>query len=103
MPAAMRLQKSRVWPRLSNAFLVETKKAAAIITCGTRSPMIVRKKGLGNTSGASAKPANRAIPLKSAEIWSRDTAWHDKPSARFCLDHGAVTLGYRSNLEHSRR
>src|SRR5450759_636086 len=98
IPVAMRLQNRRVCPRLSKAFLAERMKAAVIASSGIRSPIATRKKGLGNTTGASAKASSRPTPQRSAEIWSRDTAFHHMTFAIRCLDHGLVTGCHYGNV-----
>src|SRR6266478_2448298 len=98
MPAVIRLQKSRVCPRLSKAFLAETMKAAVITSSGIKSPMATRNKGLGNTTGARAKASSRPTPQRSNEMWGRDTTLHHMTFATICLDHGLVTGGYYGNV-----
>src|ERR1039457_5146035 len=102
MPVAMRLQNKRVCPRLSKAFREETMTAAAIASSGVRSPMATRKKGLGNTAGARAKPTSRPTPQTSAEMWGLDTSSHHMTFATRCLDHRQVTEGYYGNLRARR-
>src|SRR6202795_497479 len=97
MPAAIRLQKRRLCPRLSRAFRAEKMNAVVIIRSGVKSPTAVRKCGFGKMIGARAKPASRQTPPKSAEICRRDTSSHHMMFASCCLDHGMVTLGYGGN------
>src|SRR5271168_2068337 len=72
MPEVTRLQNRRVWPWLSIAFLPDTNTAAASTNKGSKSPTTTRKKGFGNTTGATAKASRRPTPQKDAEMWERD-------------------------------
>jgi porphobilinogen synthase len=98
MPAVIRLQKRRVCPRLSKAFLAETMNAAAITSSGIKSPIATRNKGLGNTTGARTKASSRPTPQRINEMWGRDTTLHHMTFATICLDHGLVTGGYYGNV-----
>src|ERR1035437_8194203 len=86
----IRLQNRRVCPRLSQAFLAEGMQAATITSSGIRSPMAVRKKGLGNTAGDRTKASSRPTPQRSDEMGRRDTAFHDTTFATIRLDDGSV-------------
>src|SRR4029077_2055884 len=97
MPAVIRLQKRRVCPRLSKAFLAQTIKAAVITSSGTTSPIARRSTGLGTITATRTKAGSRPTPQKSDEMWGRDTTLHHMTFSTICLDHGLVTRGYYSN------
>ena len=97
MPAAIRVQKKRVWPPLSDAFRTHRMAVAPMTSMGTRSPMATRKKGLGKIAGAPAKASSRPSPQKSDEICSLDTAFHSMTFPSGCLDPGQITGGYCGN------
>src|SRR5450759_1273955 len=90
-PVVIRLQNRRVCPRLSQAFLAEGMQAAAITSSGIRSPMAVRKKGLGTTAGTKTKASSRPTPQSSDGMGRKDTTGHDTTFATIRLDDGSVT------------
>ncbi len=96
-PVVIRLQNRRVCPRLSQAFLAEGMQAAAITSSGIRSPMAVRKKGLGNTAGTRAKASSRPTPQRSDGMGRRDNTFHDTTFATLLYDDGSVTSRSHGN------